>query len=148
MTIYDRIRQLRISLGMSQEELAKKVGYAERAAISKVEKGYRDISCSMIEKYAAALNVSPTYLLFGDGENKDSGSQKQELLTIFHTLGKKDRQKLIAYAYDLKKEASKGMTTVKFAARDGTYKELQLTDEQLQELIKKAEALEDAPDNL
>ena len=34
------------------------------------------------------------------------------------------------------------------AARDGTYKELQLTDEQLQELIKKTEALEDAPDDL
>ena len=148
MTIYDRIRQLRISLGMSQEDLAKKVGYAGRSAISKVENGSRDISRSMVAKYAAALNVSPTYLLFGDGENKGSGSQEQELLNVFHTLGKKDRQKLIAYAYDLKKEASKGMTTVKFAARDGTYKELQLTDEQLQELIKKTEALEDAPDDL
>lgn len=148
MTIYERIKQLRISLGVSQEELAKRVGYAGRSAISKVENGSRDISRSMVAKYAAALNVSPTYLLFGDGENKGSGSQEQELLTVFHALGKKDRQKLIAYAYDLKKEASKGMTTVKFTARDGTYKELQLTDEQLQELIKKTEAFEDAPDDL
>ena len=95
MTIYDRIRQLRISLGMSQEDLAKKVGYAGRSAISKVENGSRDISRSMIAKYAAALNVSPTYLLFDDGENKDSGFQEQELFTIFRTLGKKDRKKCL-----------------------------------------------------
>ena len=51
---------------MSQEELAKLVGYEGRSAISKVESGERDISQSMIAKYASALGVSPTYLLFGE----------------------------------------------------------------------------------
>lgn len=66
MTIYERIKKMRIQLGMSQAELAKKVGYEGRSAISKVEKGERDISQSMILQYAKALNVAPTYLLYGD----------------------------------------------------------------------------------
>ncbi len=66
MTIYDRIRQRRIELNMSQEELAKKVGYAGKSVISKVENGERDIGQSMIIKYAEALDVSPVYLLLGE----------------------------------------------------------------------------------
>ena len=66
ITIYERIKNLRLTLGMSQAELAKRVGYEGRSAISKVENGERDISQSMIEKYAKALNVSPTYLLYGN----------------------------------------------------------------------------------
>lgn len=69
MTIYERIKELRIAAGMSQYDLAKKVGYEGRSAISKVEAGQRDISQSMIEKYAKALNVTPAYLLYGEEEN-------------------------------------------------------------------------------
>ena len=93
MTIYERIKSLRLALGMSQAELAKKVGYEGRSAISKVENGERDISQSMIEQYAKALNVSPTYLLYGDSydEINDQWSStfceslKQELLLIDST---------------------------------------------------------------
>lgn len=48
---------------MSQDELAKRVGYVGRSAISKVENGERDISQSMIEKYAKALDVSIAWLM-------------------------------------------------------------------------------------
>ena len=66
MTIYDRIKALRVKQGMSMEELALKVGYVGRSAISKVESGERHINHEMLIKYAEALNVSPMYLLFGD----------------------------------------------------------------------------------
>lgn len=66
MTIYERIKALRIERGMSQSELAKKVGYEGRSAISKVENGERDISQSMIKKYADALGVTCIYLMYGD----------------------------------------------------------------------------------
>lgn len=72
MTIYDRIRDLRKERGMSQGDLAEAVGYSGKSAISKVEKGERDISQSMIEKYAKALGVSPVYLLFGDDDTAPS----------------------------------------------------------------------------
>lgn len=86
MTIYERIKYLRIKNGMSQDDLAKKVGYVGRSAISKVESGERDISQSMIDKYADALGVTPTYLLFGDSEEERVSPVKQELLTLLQTL--------------------------------------------------------------
>lgn len=68
MTIYERIKYLRENLNMSQQELAAKVGYKDKSAISKVERGDRDINQTMIKKYANALGVTPTYILFGDEE--------------------------------------------------------------------------------
>ena len=66
MTIYERIRYLREKQKISQQELANRVGYQDKSAISKIERGEREINQSMIIKYAEALNVSPTYLIFGE----------------------------------------------------------------------------------
>ncbi|MCC8196373.1 MAG: helix-turn-helix domain-containing protein [Ruminococcus sp.] len=63
MTVYEKIRALRIEQGMSQEELAQKVGYSGRGTISKVELSERDISISMLPKYAEALGVTTEYLM-------------------------------------------------------------------------------------
>lgn len=81
MNIYERIKQLRLAQGMSQYDLAKKVGYEGRSAISKVENGERDISQSMIEKYATALGVTPTYLLYGDEEKETPAAVKSDART-------------------------------------------------------------------
>lgn len=66
MKINERIRFLRTQLGMTQEELAKKMGYRGKSAISKIESGENDIGQSMIQKYADALGVTPAFLLFGN----------------------------------------------------------------------------------
>lgn len=97
MTIYERIKALREALGMSQDELAQKVGYKGRSAISKVEAGTRDISQSMIEKYAAALGVTPTYLLYGDVDGKVLASGETSRRDEFYDLYEKlsDEQRLI-----------------------------------------------------
>ena len=76
MTIYDRIKQLRLEKGMSQLDLALAVGYKGRSAISKVEKGERDISQSMVIKYANALGVTPNYLLSGEEMSEVSETPK------------------------------------------------------------------------
>ena len=39
MELYKRIRKRREELGMSQEELAKKMGYKSRSSINKIEMG-------------------------------------------------------------------------------------------------------------
>lgn len=57
---------LRTQKGMSQEELARAVGYQGKSAIWKVEQGERDISQTMVKKYADALGVSVTYLMTGE----------------------------------------------------------------------------------
>ncbi len=87
MTIYERIKELRIQKNMSQQELASLVGYVGRSAISKVENGERDISQSMIVKYASALGVTPTFLLYG--EELDTGvTVSPGEYVVFHRNGK------------------------------------------------------------
>lgn len=39
-----KLKQIRLSLGLSQEEMAKRLGYANRSAINKIETGLRGIS--------------------------------------------------------------------------------------------------------
>ena len=68
MKIFDRIRDLREKLGMTQEELALKTGYKSRSTINKIEKGLRDINQSQIELFATALETTPAYLMGWEDE--------------------------------------------------------------------------------
>lgn len=61
--IGDRVRSRRTELGMSQEELAKKVGYTSRSTVNKIEKGTRNPKAEDVKKIASALNVDFDYLL-------------------------------------------------------------------------------------
>jgi len=72
MTIYERVRDLRIKRGMSQEELANLVGLSGRSHISKIEKGDRDIKQGLLVKLARALSTTPEYLLVGENPGRMS----------------------------------------------------------------------------
>ncbi len=63
MELYKRIRSRREELGMSQEELAKKMGYKSRSTINKIEMGKNDIPQSKISAFASALDVDETWLM-------------------------------------------------------------------------------------
>lgn len=58
-----RIKYRRKQLGMTQEDLCKKLSYHNRATLSKIETGHIDIPQSNIVELAVALDVSPLYLL-------------------------------------------------------------------------------------
>ena len=62
-TLYARIRERREALEMSQTELADILGYSDRSAIAKIEKGINDITQSKIEAFASALHTTPAYLM-------------------------------------------------------------------------------------
>ena len=63
MTTGERIKSARIAAGMTQSELAQKVG-VQFAAIHKYETGkIVNLKRDMIGKLASALNVRPAYLL-------------------------------------------------------------------------------------
>ena len=70
MTLYDRIRQLRIDAGMSQDDLARAMGYKDRSMITKIESGKVDISQKKILAFAKVLNTTPGYLM---GWSDDKG---------------------------------------------------------------------------
>lgn len=63
MTVGERIKEFRINLGLTQDELAKKIGYKSRATVNKIESGEREITQSMIKKFADALHVSPSVIM-------------------------------------------------------------------------------------
>ena len=48
MTIGQRVKIRREELGMSQEELATKVGYKSKSSINKIELGFRVLTQSKI----------------------------------------------------------------------------------------------------
>lgn len=63
LELYQNIRNRRKELGMSQDELAKKVGYTSRSTIARIENGEIDISRSKIIAFAEALKTTPMDLL-------------------------------------------------------------------------------------
>ena len=62
-TLYKNIRELREQKNISQEELAKLIGYTNRSSIAKIEKGEVDLSQSKIIAFAKALGTTPGKLM-------------------------------------------------------------------------------------
>lgn len=71
MGIGQRIKQQREAIGLSQEELAQKLGYKSRSTINKIESGINDITQSKVIEFAQALGTTPAYLM-GWEEEKDN----------------------------------------------------------------------------
>lgn len=89
MEIGEKIKMLRESRGMSQEELAKKAGYKSRSSINKIETDGRNLPQSKIAAIAKALDVTPTYLMGWEPEpeqkqtsyylNEETAKKAQEI---------------------------------------------------------------------
>ena len=59
----ERIKARRLSLGLSQRELAAKMGYKNHSVIARVESGVVDLPQSRLDQFAKVLGVSHGYLL-------------------------------------------------------------------------------------
>lgn len=70
--MYKRLRDRRIEMKLSQEELAHRVGYKDRSTVAKIEAGLTDLSQSKIRAFADALGTTPTYLLYGEPQTEGS----------------------------------------------------------------------------
>lgn len=77
--IGNRIRNRRIELGLSQEELAKKVGYTSRSTINKIENGKNDMPQSKVLEIAEALDTTVSYLMGWDGVERLTAYEKRLL---------------------------------------------------------------------
>ena len=73
--IYERIKTLREEKGITQDELATKLGYTSRSSIAKIESGKTDISQSKVKEIAEILNTTTSYLMDG---NENILNQKDE----------------------------------------------------------------------
>ena len=79
MALHDRLKKARTGKGVSQQELEKisKVHYTN---IGRYERGEAKPSAEVLKRLAAALEVSPDYLLNGTLENKAADAFTDEKL--------------------------------------------------------------------
>lgn len=69
-TIGDRIKARRLELDMSQDELARLVGYKSRSSINKIESDGRLLPQRKIMEIANALNTTPAYIMGWEESNE------------------------------------------------------------------------------
>ena len=113
MSLGHNIRMFRERLGLSQEELAKRLGYKDRSTIAKIENNVNDITQSKIMAIAEALQTTPAALMGWVSPLITSDhvpaapatieltTAEQELIKDFRTLNTEGQQKLLEYASDL-----------------------------------------------
>ncbi len=136
MTIYQRIKDLRESKGMSQQELAEKVGFKTASAVNKIELGLRDINQSKIKAFAEALGTTSCYLLDGKETSKDFVSsfaltEREKALVIAYR-EHPDMQKSVDKLLGIEPEEK--LYIIEKAARNGDNSPLIVTDSKLKEL--------------
>jgi transcriptional regulator with XRE-family HTH domain len=107
-----KLRKLRENKGLSQQQLAEKLGYVTNSYISDVEKGTFIPSEEKLKKIAKALKVSFSKLkeFFIESKLESMGITEQSFINIFkhyHRLTKKDKQVIINAYLKVKKRNQK-----------------------------------------
>lgn len=103
-TVGDNILRMRKRLGMTQEELATRMGYKSKSTINKIELGINDIPQSKIVRFAEVLGTTPAYLMGWEESNNNEENLTPEepmlsegermLLELFRQVPE-DQQKLV-----------------------------------------------------
>jgi transcriptional regulator with XRE-family HTH domain len=114
LKIGDIIKSRREELGLSQDDLAKKMGYKSRSSINKIENGTTRINQDKIEMFADALDTTPSVLMGWDIKKTDIGytindgkdEMKIELIDATKDLTDKQIRQLISYAKFIIQERS------------------------------------------
>lgn len=92
-TIGKRIRDERERQGLTQEELARKMGYKNRSVVSTMESA-SELSLKKVKKVATALHVDPGYLMGYPSKGKSTDTE-----FVFNADFQKAFEKLIADSY-------------------------------------------------
>ena len=73
--IGDRIKERRECLKMSQDDLAKKLGYKSRSSINKIERDASGLPQSKIVAIANALNTTPAYIMGWESDKPETSKK-------------------------------------------------------------------------
>ena len=107
-TLASRISNRRKELSMTQEELAKKLGYKTKSTICRIETGDNDIPLNKVDAFAEALQTSRAYImgwedeetnivpLHPDIKEAEEDSSAQELIDSCLKLPKEQQASLLA----------------------------------------------------
>jgi len=79
MTIGERIKQRRLELGLTQLELAHKMGLTSKTTICKAETSDFNPTTDRVREFAKALDCTPAYLMgWEESQNKRLGAYAKE----------------------------------------------------------------------
>lgn len=92
-----RVRARREELGMTQDELAHKLGYKNRSTVSGIESGTRTVRQELIPKLADVLQTSLSYILGSEQREK-----MDELMEVISGLSPEQLESLLQIALILK----------------------------------------------
>lgn len=125
-----RIRSKREEIGMTQEDLAKILGYKNKSTIAKIENGTNDIVQSKVIEFANALHTTVGYLM---GWNDNSAATSSETSPSFdYCLTNEERTLIVEYRNA--DEASKELVrrVLKYAQLLNLYPDIPDTPEELE----------------
>ncbi len=106
------VRKIRELRGMSQEELAHKMGFKSRSSINKIEIGRSSIPVEKISQLALILRVSPLDFIQDESEdlklttlpdygyeqkNDNVKESKPKVLIEFNKLSEKNQEQALSY---------------------------------------------------
>lgn len=80
LKLYENIKHYRKEAKLTQEELARRVGYTDRSSIAKIERGVVDLSQSKIKQFAEALGVTPGQLMGWEDEPEATADLVAQML--------------------------------------------------------------------
>lgn len=109
MTVGQKIKQLRISKGLTQEELGEMLG-VKKAAVQKYESGQvQNLKQSTIKKLCEVFNKYPDYFIFDDFDSQLEKELRQEVefVQIIEKKYGKDVISIFEVVIDLNEESKK-----------------------------------------
>lgn len=168
--MHERIKQVRKSTGLTQQEFADQLGIS-RGALANYEVGRNEPIDAIIAAICSKFAVNETWLRTGEGEPYVKLSRNEEIsafvdeimqaqsedfrrrfVSVLARLDVKEWKLLEAMALKLaeeaRKEAAPKLHVVKIAGRDGSYEERTMTDDEVADLQAKLDALPDASEDL
>jgi len=99
------IKNRRLELGLTQEELATKLGYRSKSSINKIEAGINDISQAKVLEFATALETTVSYLMGWEERDGTTATPtrtltdaESTLLDTFDKLNDAGKSKVQGYA--------------------------------------------------
>ena len=107
MTLGERVKMLRQKVGLTQEELAKEIGYSTKTSISKIENDILDINQSTTIALARALKTTPSVIMGWEEVEENvtiqNTPQEEALLSNYRQLNPDGQKKVDDYVGDLVK---------------------------------------------
>ena len=82
MSIGQRIKSRREELGMSQEDLAHRIGYKSKSSINKIELDIQQLRQSKIKQIADALETTTDYIIGWSEKKNDEPKEKHDVTDL------------------------------------------------------------------